>query len=84
MRPLWWIAPQDSTAQFIDCEFMLGSKLLVAPVVVEKARSRSVYLPEGSHWKDILKDQVHNGGQWLTRYPVNLYEIATFERLAEE
>ncbi|GFR82146.1 hypothetical protein ElyMa_002358200 [Elysia marginata] len=81
VRPLWWIAPNDKTAQFIDCEFMLGSKLLVAPVLMNNARSRSVYLPEGSHWKDNLKNKVHKGGQWMTQYSVGLYDIATFERL---
>ncbi|KAK3789438.1 hypothetical protein RRG08_035133 [Elysia crispata] len=81
VRPLWWVAPTDSTAQFIDCEFMLGSRLLVAPVLMDRARSRSVYLPNGSRWKDNLKNTVHHGGQWLTQYSVGLYDIATFERL---
>lgn len=83
VRPLWWVAPHDTTAQYIDCEFMLGSKLLVAPVLMDTARSRSVYLPQGSQWKDNLRDKVHKGGQWLSPYAVDLYEIATFERLVD-
>ncbi|GFN76417.1 uncharacterized family 31 glucosidase kiaa1161-like [Plakobranchus ocellatus] len=83
VRPLWWIAPQDTTAQFINCEFMVGSRLLVAPVLNDQMMSRSVYLPEGSHWHDILKDRVHKGGQWLQHYAVGLYETATFERLID-
>ena len=31
--PIWWIAPEDKIAQAIDDEFLLGDKILVAPVV---------------------------------------------------
>lgn len=31
--PIWWIAPEDKTAQAIDDEFLLGDKILAAPVV---------------------------------------------------
>ena len=33
--PIWWIAPNDKIAQTVDDEFMLGDKILVAPVIVE-------------------------------------------------
>ncbi|XP_005107720.1 myogenesis-regulating glycosidase [Aplysia californica] len=79
-RPLWWVAPHDSIAQFIDCEFILGRDLLVAPVLYENARGRDIYLPEGGFWVDQLRGKVYKGGQWLPRYRVGLYEIATFKR----
>lgn len=31
--PIWWISPEDKTAQTIDDEFLLGEKILAAPVV---------------------------------------------------
>jgi myogenesis-regulating glycosidase len=31
--PIWWIAPQDKIAQTVSDEFMLGDKILVAPVI---------------------------------------------------
>jgi alpha-glucosidase (family GH31 glycosyl hydrolase) len=31
--PIWWIAPEDKIAQTIDDEFLLGEKILAAPVV---------------------------------------------------
>lgn len=31
--PIWWIAPEDKTAQTIDDEFLLGDKILAAPIV---------------------------------------------------
>lgn len=33
--PLWWIAPNDKIAQEIDDEFLLGDKILSAPIVEE-------------------------------------------------
>ena len=31
--PIWWIAPEDKIAQAIDDEFLLGDKILAAPVI---------------------------------------------------
>lgn len=33
--PIWWIAPNDKIAQAVDDEFLLGDKILVAPVIAE-------------------------------------------------
>lgn len=33
--PIWWIAPNDKIAQRIDDEFLLGDKILSAPIVVQ-------------------------------------------------
>lgn len=33
--PIWWIAPKDQIAQTVDDEFLLGDKIVVAPVIVE-------------------------------------------------
>ena len=54
MRPLWWVAPNDSNTFNIDDEFLVGNDLLVAPVTQEKANKkrhlftgRPVERPEG-------------------------------------
>lgn len=80
IRPLWWLAAEDETAQRIDCEFVVGKKLLVAPVLYAGARERDVYLPKvGSiKWRDGLRSELYTGGQWLRGYKVNIDEIATF------
>jgi alpha-glucosidase (family GH31 glycosyl hydrolase) len=53
----------------IDDQFMLGDRLLVAPVLKAGQRSRSVYLPtplEGSGvWKRETDGTFFEGGQWL-------------------
>jgi len=33
--PIWWLAPQDKIAQSIDNEFLLGDKILAAPIIEE-------------------------------------------------
>jgi alpha-glucosidase (family GH31 glycosyl hydrolase) len=46
-RPLWLQFPGDRRAAAQTQEWMLGANVLVAPVVVEGATSRSVYFPAG-------------------------------------
>ena len=45
---------------------MFGPDLLVAPVLYESARSREVYLPAGTTWKDSWTDEVFQGDQTIT------------------
>ncbi len=66
MRPLFVDFPSDPTCYQVEDQYMFGPDLLVAPVVEAGARSRDVYLPDGSTWKDVWTDTVHNGGQLIT------------------
>ena len=50
-RPLYLQYPQDPRAAEQDQEWLLGPDVLVAPVVEEGARARSVYFPAGC-WRD--------------------------------
>jgi hypothetical protein len=45
---------------------MLGPSLLIAPVSVEGATSRTVYLPTGSSWTDVHSGVSYQGGQQIT------------------
>jgi alpha-glucosidase len=47
MRPLWLADPGDAVAARQDEEWLLGPDVLVAPVVDQGARARSVYFPPG-------------------------------------
>jgi len=57
IRPLWWVAPTDPEALSIGDEFLVGDDLLVAPVIVQSARSRDIYLPAGL-WRDELRARI--------------------------
>ncbi len=63
MRPLFFDFADDERAWSVEDEYMFGPDILVAPVVAEGVRSRSVYLPAGVTWRDAWTDQTHEGGQ---------------------
>ena len=66
MRPLFVDFPSDPVCYQVEDEYMFGSDLLVAPVIEEGIKTRIVYLPTNSVWKDAWTDEIHKGGQWLT------------------
>lgn len=62
IRPLFYDYPQDSKAWNVEDEYLFGPDVLVAPVMYENMRSRLIYLPEGSRWKDAHTQIVYEGG----------------------
>jgi alpha-glucosidase len=75
VRPLWWQHPRDRSLRECEDAFLLGDALLVAPVLEEGARRRTVRLPHG-RWYETVTGEVHEGpGQvqleaLLSRIPV--------------
>ena len=63
IRPLFYDFPSDAAAWTIEDQYMFGPDLLVAPVMREGVRRRSVYLPAGASWKDARSGAAHRGGQ---------------------
>jgi len=49
IRPLFLSFPEDQHAYTIDDQYLLGPDLLIAPVIVEGARTRQVHFP-GGEW----------------------------------
>ncbi|XEC93001.1 TIM-barrel domain-containing protein [Paenibacillus tarimensis] len=62
MRPLFYDFPQDAKAWDVDDQYMFGPDLLVAPILHEGARSRTVYLPLGAVWTDAYTGEKLEGG----------------------
>lgn len=79
VKPLWFEWPRDETAWKIWDEYMLGSDLLIAPIVEEGATSRDVYLPKGL-WKALDGTQTIEGPCTIRR-EVPLESVAVFVRL---
>lgn len=65
MRPLFYDFPEDKNAWEIEDEYMFGPDLLVAPVLYEDQRERTLYLPEGL-WRNIHDSQEYQGGREIT------------------
>jgi alpha-D-xyloside xylohydrolase len=89
MRPLFLNFPADDTCWEIADQFLLGDDLLVAPVVVEGATEREVYLPAGARWLDAWTGTAWTGGQALIapapldRIPVYVRAGGTIEPFGE-
>lgn len=77
--PLWWIDPADTTAQRIYDQYLLGDDIIAAPVIVENARARDIYLPTGT-WVDGNSHETHIGPKWLRNYAVPLSMVPYFTR----
>ncbi len=70
--------PEDEVACACTDQYMLGRKLLVAPIVNEGQTERMVYLPRGT-WRNVFTGETHEGRSRLN-VTCPLDEIAVFER----
>jgi alpha-glucosidase len=66
MRPLVMEYPKDANVRDMNDQFLLGSQILVAPVVNQGQRVRSVYLPEGE-WIDFWTKESFMGGRYILK-----------------
>lgn len=81
--PLWWIAPNDDQALTIWDQYLLGEDIIVAPILVENATSRDIYLPEGEWLEKGEKSKVHIGPAWIRGHSVPIDDLAFFVRKTE-
>lgn len=80
IRPLLWDFPKDAIAAKADDAFMLGPDVLVAPVLEEAARERSIYLPEHEGgWYD-WHDGKHFAGGAVATVAAPLGRLPVFVR----
>ncbi|HUE84025.1 MAG TPA: TIM-barrel domain-containing protein [Pyrinomonadaceae bacterium] len=63
-RPLVLNYQDDSNTVNLDDQFMIGTDLLVAPIVTSGATERLVYLPKGD-WYDYWTNKKHTGGTMI-------------------
>ncbi|MDY6985897.1 MAG: glycoside hydrolase family 31 protein [Candidatus Thermoplasmatota archaeon] len=62
VRPLFFEYSDEEECYSINDQYLLGSDMLVAPVLEQGARAREVYLPEGL-WRDYWSGEIHDGGE---------------------
>uniref|UniRef100_T1IJ53 Glycoside hydrolase family 31 N-terminal domain-containing protein n=1 Tax=Strigamia maritima TaxID=126957 RepID=T1IJ53_STRMM len=78
IRPLWWVAPNDSVALEVDSEFLVGDDLLVAPVLESGSQFRDIYIPQGI-WNN--SGRLVAGPKWLLHHAVSLNQVPYFSRV---
>jgi alpha-glucosidase len=78
MRPLLLEYEEDHVTHGIHDQFLLGSNLLVAPIMRPNETVRKVYLPKGN-WYDFFTHQKYKGNQWIL-VKAELDEIPVFVR----
>jgi alpha-glucosidase len=64
IRPLWFEYPNDFATYLREDEFLVGTDLLVAPVVHEGQAKRQVYFPRGTDWLDWWDGTRYKGGDF--------------------
>ncbi len=74
--------PGDRTAWDCEDEYLLGSDLLVAPVLDDRDE-RDVYLPAG-RWESLFGREVLEGPRTIRRYPAPIDRIPVFVRAGAE
>ena len=64
LRPLILEYPTDKTCENICDQFLIGDKLMAAPIMAPGTFARSVYLPKGT-WYDYYTGKRYNGGKYI-------------------
>lgn len=62
LRPMVLDFPQDRACDTLDCQYMFGDSLLVAPIFKENGEVQ-YYLPEGT-WYNLITEKEVTGGKW--------------------
>jgi alpha-glucosidase (family GH31 glycosyl hydrolase) len=78
VRALFLNYPDEAEAYLLADEYLLGDDLLVAPVVAQGQRERSVHLPSG-RWRNYWTGEVSAGPGHVT-VPAPLQQIPLFIR----
>jgi len=60
VRPIFWEAANDPVLWDVDDEFMLGDRMLIAPVTSKGAQIRKITLPPG-RWYSFWDDRFYEG-----------------------
>jgi len=79
MRPLWYEFPEDEGSYSIEGSHMVGSSLLVAPVLTKGATQVNVYFPGTSLWYDIWNNDKLDVSGSMT-YSAPYEKIPVFQR----
>ena len=78
MRPLWYEFPTDPESVSVNDQYLLGPRLLVAPVVIQNATEREVYFPAGADWQSFFDPSaavVKGGSRQMVQAPLDIIPV---------
>ena len=78
MRPLWYEFPTDPESVSVNDQYLLGPRLLVAPVVIQNATEREVYFPAGADWQSFFDPSaavVKGGSKHIVETPLDIIPV---------
>jgi alpha-D-xyloside xylohydrolase len=87
MRPLWYEFPTDPKCVGVNDQYLLGTSLLVAPVVIQNATEREVYFPAGADWQDFFDpnaEVVKGGSKQMVQAPLDSIPVYWRKASTEE
>lgn len=73
---MWWLS-EDPEALCSGDQFVIDNTMVVAPILIEGATSRIVFLPDGV-WEYELTHDIYRGSTKLT------VEVSEFRRTGKE
>ena len=76
LRPLFFNYPFDKNVKEINDEVMLGDNVLLAPILTQGARSRSIYLPQGTWINYFTKEEYQGEKEYLLHLEID--EVGLF------
>ena len=77
IRPLWWINPLDYKTLQISDQYLIGSDMMITPILCNGDRRRDVYIPEGV-WRYNSTGEEYIGKQWLKNFYIPFDVIPVF------
>lgn len=75
MRPLVLHYEEDENVRELNDEFLIGTNILVAPIVNQGARRRMVYLPKGSWYDYHTGERLEGNTYFMREAPLELCPI---------
>ena len=78
VRPMFFDYYDEEQALEINDQYMIGQNVLMAPILEQGQKARSVYLPKGT-WFDYFTGKAYEGGRYIL-VELELDETAVFVR----
>ena len=78
IRPIWFLEPDNDQVYNITDQFLVGDRILVAPILDPGIFERNVYFPTSTTWYDPEEKCTYSGPNTYFNITANLERILYF------